>query len=222
MAIVKAMQETAILADFIVIDGGEGGTGAAPLEFVDHVGTPLREGLVFAHNCLIGAGLRNEIKLGASGRIVTAFDIARTLALGADWCNSARGFMFALGCVQSLSCHTDHCPTGIATQDALRQKALVVPLKAERVRRFHESTLKALAELIGAAGHSDPHDLLPAQVMKRIAAQEIKSFAEIYPRLAPNELLNGAQDPFYAKAWAAANPRSFVPNDTQVHLSIIA
>jgi glutamate synthase domain-containing protein 2 len=212
MAIVKAMQETGIVADFIVIDGAEGGTGAAPLEFVDHVGSPLREGLVFVHNCLVGAGLRDQIKLGASGRIITAFDMARILVLGADWCNSARGFMFALGCVQSLSCHTDHCPAGVATQNALRQKALVVPLKAERVHRFQTSTLKALAELIGAAGHKHPRDLTPAHVMKRISALEIKSFAAIYPHLEPNELLTGTRDAFYAKAWAAANSQSFIPN----------
>ena len=152
MGICKAMLETGIRPDFIVVDGTEGGTGAAPLEFVDHIGTPMREGLLFAHNCLVGAGLRDTIRLGVAGRIVTGFDIARVLALGADWCNAARGFMFALGCVQSQSCHTDHCPTGVATQDPLRQRALVVPDKAERVRRFHDNTLVALAELVGAAG----------------------------------------------------------------------
>ncbi len=123
MAICKAMLETGIRPDFIVIDGSEGGTGAAPLEFVDHVGTPLREGLVFAHNCLVGVGLRQSIRLGASGRIITGFDMARLLALGADWCNAARGFMFALGCVQAQSCHTDRCPTGVATQNPWRQRA---------------------------------------------------------------------------------------------------
>src|SRR5262249_55540151 len=106
MALCKAMLETGIRPDFIVIDGSEGGTGAAPLEFVDHVGMPLREGLVLAHNCLVGAGLRQSVRLGASGRVVTGFDIARLLALGADWCNTARGFMFALGCIQAQSCHT--------------------------------------------------------------------------------------------------------------------
>src|SRR5215470_4769432 len=117
MGVCKAMLETGIRPDFIVIDGSEGGTGAAPLEFVDHVGTPLREGLVLAHNCLVGTGLRQSIRLGASGRVVTAFDIARLLALGADWCNAARGFMFALGCIQAQSCHTDRCPTGVSTQN---------------------------------------------------------------------------------------------------------
>ena len=139
------MLATGITPDFIVIDGGEGGTGAAPVEFTDHVGVPLQEALLLAHNTLVGAKLRDKVKLGASGKIVTAFDIVRTLALGADWCNSARGFMFALGCIQSQSCHTDRCPTGIATQDKLRQRALVVPDKAERVANFHRNTLKAVS-----------------------------------------------------------------------------
>ena len=117
------MLETGILPDFIVVDGAEGGTGAAPLEFMDHIGMPLREGLSFVHNALVGVGLRDRIRLGASGKIITAFDIARAMALGADWCNAARGFMFALGCIQSLACHTDRCPTGVATQDPTRASA---------------------------------------------------------------------------------------------------
>src|SRR5262245_6851189 len=141
MAICKAMVETKISPDFIVIDGSEGGTGAAPLEFVDHIGTPLREGLVLAHNCLVGVGLRPNIRLGGSGRIVTGFDMARVLALGADWCNVARGFMFALGCVQAQSCHTDRCPSGVATQNPLRQRALVVETKAERVAKFQHNKI---------------------------------------------------------------------------------
>jgi glutamate synthase domain-containing protein 2 len=213
MAICKAMRETGILADFIVVDGTEGGTGAAPLEFVDHVGTPLREGLVFAHNCLTGAGLRDKLRIGASGRIVTAFDMARILALGADWCNAARGFMFALGCIQSQSCHTDRCPTGVTTQDALRQRALVVPDKAERVRHFHQSTLIALAELIGAAGLSHPRELRPAHILKRLSPLEVKSFAEIYPALGVGDLVNGAPSAHYAQSWAMADPRSFAPRD---------
>ena len=127
MAIVKAMLETSVRPDFIVVDGAEGGTGAAPLEFSDHIGVPMREGLLFVHNVLVGAGLRDRVKIGAAGRIVSAFDIASVLAIGADWANAARGFMFALGCVQSLSCNTNRCPTGVATQDPLRQRALVVP-----------------------------------------------------------------------------------------------
>ena len=209
MAICKAMLDTGTRPDFIVIDGTEGGTGAAPLEFVDHVGTPLREGLTFAHNCLVGAGLRSSIRLGAAGRIVTAFDMARVLALGADWCNAARGFMFALGCIQSQSCHTDRCPTGVATQDALRQHALVVPDKAERVRQFHDSTLKALGELVGAAGLAHPRELRRMHIQRRVSPTEVRSFAEIYPTLGDGELLNGCGDPGYARHWAFADPSSF-------------
>jgi glutamate synthase domain-containing protein 2 len=211
MAIVKAMLETGITPDFIVIDGKEGGTGAAPLEFADHLGTPLREGLTFAHNCLLGAGLRDRIRIGASGRIVTAFDMVRVLALGADWCNSARGFMFALGCVQSLSCHTDHCPTGIATQNKLRQKALVVPDKAERVRRFHASTLEALADLIAAAGATHPADITRHQIMQRNAQGEVRSFGEAYSELALGALLDGRAPDWYARHWAMADGSSFRP-----------
>lgn len=149
MAIVKAMIETGIRPDFIVVDGAKGGTGAAPLEFADHLGLPLREGLLFVHNTLVGAGLRQHIRIGASGKVVSAFDIASLLAIGADWTNAARGFMFAIGCIQSLSCNTNRCPVGVATQDPQRQRALVVPDKAERVHRFHHNTMHALAENAG-------------------------------------------------------------------------
>ena len=150
--IAKAMHETGIVPDFIVVDGAEGGTGAAPLEFCDHVGAPLQEGLLLVHNTLVGLGLRDRVKIGCAGKVVSAFDIARMLALGADWCNSARGFMFALGCVQAQTCHTGNCPTGVATQDAKRQQALDVPSKAERVHHYHRNTLMALKELVQAAG----------------------------------------------------------------------
>ena len=161
LAIAKAMTETGIYPDFIVVDGSEGGTGAAPLEFVDHIGMPLREGLMFVHNTLVGLNIRERIKIGASGKITAAFDLARTLAIGADWCNAARGFMFALGCIQSQNCHTDRCPTGVATQDPIRQRALVVPDKAQRVFNFHRSTIEALAEVIAAAGLDHPSELQP-------------------------------------------------------------
>jgi glutamate synthase domain-containing protein 2 len=214
MAICKAMLETGILADFVVVDGTEGGTGAAPLEFVDHVGTPLREGLVFAHNCLVGAGLRDRIRLGAAGRIVTGFDMARILALGADWCNAARGFMFALGCIQSQSCHTDRCPTGVATQNQLRQRALVVPDKAERVRHFHDSTLEALGDLVGAGGLGHPSELRPWHILKRLSPSRVESFAEVYTFLEPGELLAGSSDAKYARHWAMADAGSFSPIET--------
>ena len=152
LAICKAMLQTGIYPDFIVVDGNEGGTGAAPLEFMDHLGMPMREGVNFVHNALIGINARDRIRIGAAGKVATAFDMARAMAIGADWCNSARGFMFALGCIQSLSCHTDQCPTGVTTQDPLRARALVVPHKIDRVYNYHHATLHALAELLAAAG----------------------------------------------------------------------
>jgi glutamate synthase domain-containing protein 2 len=205
------MVETGIAPDFIVIDGAEGGTGAAPLEFMDHVGMPLREGLSFAHNALIGIGLRDQIKLGASGKIASAFDVARALALGADWCNAARGFMFAIGCIQSLSCHTDHCPTGVATQDPTRQRALRVPDKAPRVHQFHAATLEALNELVAAAGLAHPSELRAEHFSRRITPSVVKSFAELYPPLTPCALLTGTDDPRFAEAWAMADAHNFAP-----------
>ncbi len=209
LAICKAMLETEIYPDFIVVDGKEGGTGAAPLEFTDHLGMPLREGLNFVHNALVGINARDRIKLGASGKIISAFDIARVLALGADWCNSARGFMFALGCIQSLSCHTDRCPTGVSTQDRSRQRALVVPDKVERVRNFHHATLELLAELVAAAGLDHPTELSPAHFSRRVSPHEVKSFAELYPTLKPGELIAGSSDKRYAMAWAMASAKEF-------------
>ena len=209
LAVCKAMVETQIYPDFIVIDGKEGGTGAAPLEFTDHLGMPLREGLNFVHNALIGINTRDRIKLGASGKIVSAFDIARVMALGADWCNSARGFMFALGCIQSQSCHTDRCPTGVTTQDRSRQRALVVPDKAERVFNFHRATIEALAELVGAAGLDHPTEFAPAHFSRRVSANEVKSFAELYPLLEPGELLTGSHDKRFEMSWAMASAKEF-------------
>ena len=156
LAVVKAMLAMDVTPDFIVIDGGEGGTGAAPAELSNHVGLPLNEGLSFVHNALVGVGLRDRIRLGASGKLVTGFDFCRAFAIGADYALCARGFMFAVGCIQSRSCHTNRCPTGVATQDQLRQRALVVADKAPRVANFHKNTLRALAELLGSAGLSHP------------------------------------------------------------------
>jgi len=209
LAICKAMLETETYPDFIVVDGTEGGTGAAPLEFTDHVGMPLREGLNFVHNALIGISARDRIKIGASGKIASAFDIARAIALGADWCNSARGFMFALGCIQSQSCHTDRCPTGVSTQDRNRQRALVVPDKSERVYNFHRATMEALAELVGAAGLDHPTEFGPVHFSRRVSAHEVKTFAELYPTLREGELLSGTPDKRFAAAWAMANAGEF-------------
>jgi glutamate synthase domain-containing protein 2 len=208
--IAKAMHETGLAPDFIVVDGGEGGTGAAPLEFTDHVGAPLREALMLVHNTLVGLGLRERVKLGASGKIVTAFDLARTLALGADFCNSARGFMFALGCIQAQSCHTGRCPTGVTTQDPLRQRALVVPDKAERVYQFHLNTLKALRELIAAAGLAHPRELGPEHVIRRVSSTEVRSLAALHVWARPGELLSGTPEtPVFKVFWEAARSDSF-------------
>lgn len=212
LGICKAMVETSITPDFIVVDGKEGGTGAAPLEFADHMGMPLREGLNFVHNALRGIGLRDRISIGASGQIVTAFDMARVIALGADWCNSARAFMFAVGCIQSQSCHTDRCPVGVATQDQHRQRAVVVPDKAERVRNFHRATLHSLAELVAAAGLDHPLQFQLEHFSRRISAREVVSFAELYPPLDDGVLITGTADPRFRDAWARAQADSFAPS----------
>jgi glutamate synthase domain-containing protein 2 len=209
LGICKAMLETGLYPDFIVVDGKEGGTGAAPLEFLDHLGMPLREGLNFVHNALVGIGARERIRIGASGKIVTAFDIARAMALGADWCNSARGFMFALGCIQSLSCHNDRCPTGVTSQDPMRSRALVVPDKIERVYNFHRSTLGTLAELTAAAGLAHPRDFKAVHFCRRVAAHEVASFADLYPALRPGELLLGTTDARFREAWSMARADTF-------------
>ena len=209
LAICKAMLETEIYPDFIVVDGKEGGTGAAPLEFADHLGMPLREGLSFVHNALIGINVRDRIRLGASGKIISAFDIARVMALGADWCNSARGFMFALGCIQSQSCHTDRCPTGVSTQDRARQRALVVPDKSERVYNFHRATVESLAELVAAAGLEHPNEFAPAHFSRRVSPHDVMSFAQLYPTLQPGELVAGSGDKRFEIPWAMASAKEF-------------
>lgn len=190
-AIAKAMQQSEILPDFIVVDGGEGGTGAAPLEFSDHVGMPLREALMIVHQTLVGLNLRSEIKIGAAGKVITGFDIARTLAIGADWCNAARGFMFAVGCIQSQSCHTDRCPTGVATQDPSRQKGLDPLDKSDRVYHFQKNTVKALAELLAASGLTHPEQLGPEHIIRRVSTNSVLPLSKVYPQLKPGSLLHG-------------------------------
>jgi glutamate synthase domain-containing protein 2 len=165
--IVQAMIESKLKPDFIVVDGSEGGTGSAPVEYIDHVGMPMRDGLRLIHSTLVGVNLRSDIKIGAAGKIISAFDMVRVISLGADWCNSARGFMFALGCIQSRTCNTDFCPTGVATQDSSRQKALNPLDKGDRVHHFHKNTLHAFSELLTAAGIKNSTDLSPALIMKR-------------------------------------------------------
>lgn len=212
MAIAKAMVKTGILPDFIVVDGKEGGTGAAPLEFSNHIGVPLREGLMFVHNTLVGVNLRDKIRIGASGKLISAFDIASTMAIGADWVNSARGFMFAIGCIQAQACHTNKCPTGVTTQDPLRQRALVVPDKAERVYNYHRNTMKALAEMLAAMGLSHPCLLEPRFLVHRLSATEIKLYSQMHVFLKPGELLSGeVSGEFYQRMWQLAQADTFEP-----------
>lgn len=205
----KAMIETDISPDFIVIDGAEGGTGAAPLEFTDHIGMPLRDGLSFVNSALIATGLRNSIKIGAAGKITSAFDMVRVMALGADWCNAARGFMFAIGCLQSQSCHTDKCPVGVATQSASLQRALVVGDKAERVQNFHANTLAALAEVIGASGLTHPQQIRPDLLHRRVSATETRSYDELYPLPRMNSLILGGASEELIKLWEFASATQF-------------
>ena len=212
-AMVKAMLASGITPDFIVVDGSEGGTGAAPVEFTDHVGSPLQEGLLLVHNTLRGAGLRGRIRLGCAGKVVSAFDITRMMALGADWCNSARGFMFALGCIQAQSCHTGRCPTGVTTQDPVRQRSLVVPDKAVRVYNFHQQTLHALQELVQAAGLQHPSDITAHHIVRRGSDHRVSSLAQLIPSQLPEGALLKADlsglPLIYSQHWPAAVAGSF-------------
>jgi len=159
----------------------------------------------------VGINVRERIRIAASGKVISAFDIARAMALGADWCNAARGFMFALGCIQSQSCHTDRCPTGVATQDPARQRALVVPDKLTRVANFHAATMQSLVELTAAAGLDHPSQFGLHHFSRRVSPREVMSYAQLYPPLRPGELLSGTSDGRYEAAWAMASAESFQP-----------
>jgi glutamate synthase domain-containing protein 2 len=208
-AVCKAMLQTGILPDFIAVDGAEGGTGAAPIEFSDNIGVPIREGVVFVHNSLRGIGVRDKVRVAAAGKLVTAYEIAAAMSLGADWINSARGFMFALGCIQAQSCHTNECPVGVATQDPRLARALVVGPKAERVHHFHKNTVEALAEVIAAAGLEHPSELTPKLLFQRISPTDIRSFATLYSRLKEGQLLEGQATELMQPYWDAASAESF-------------
>ena len=205
LAVVKAMLEVGTAPDFITVDGGEGGTGAAPLEFANSLGMPGRDALVFVANALTGAGLRDRIRVVYSGKVFSAFHIIRALALGADSCNSARGMMFALGCIQALRCNSNHCPTGITTQNPRLVKGLHVPSKAERVQRFHQATIPAFLEMLAAMALDDPADLRPDHIYRRVGDLEVRSMAEIYRFLEPGQLLSDERpDCVLTREWAAA------------------
>lgn len=206
-AICKAMRETGITPDFVSVDGGEGGTGAAPLEFSNSIGMPARDAWIFVHSALRGVGLREQVKLVASGKILTGFDMLRALAIGADVCASARGMMLALGCIQALRCNTDRCPTGVATQNPALAKGLVVGGKSVRVRNYHEQTVRSFLELLGALGLEHPDELRPHHVFRRIDDTLVRNFAELYDLLEPEQLLRDADVPEPLRDdWRAASP----------------
>jgi len=203
------MLETGLLPDFITIDGAEGGTGAAPSEFSDRLGVPLREGLLFANNALMGCGLRDQMRLAASGKRLSAFDIAIAMAMGADWCNAARPFMFAVGCIQAQTCHTNQCPVGVCTQDPKLYRALVVKRKANGVYHFHRRTLESLAEFTSAAGLEDPREFAPHHIYERIGPTEAKCLDQIHERVEPGALLEGRAPDELQRQWERADGRSF-------------
>ena len=218
MAIIKAMLETGIYLDYIVVDGAEGGTGAAPLELTNHVGMPLLDGLIVVRNALVGSALHHQVRLAASGKIHSGTHIAECMAIGADWCNAARAFMFAIGCIQAQRCHTGTCPSGVATQDPARQRRLVPEVQAERVRNFHDATVHALMDIVAAAGLEHPRALRPHHVYHRVSVSKSLPLDRIWEFLPEGALLEEPGKTSYAFWWRAADPESFKP---RLDLSVV-
>ncbi|BFT30357.1 FMN-binding glutamate synthase family protein [Alteromonas sp. D210916BOD_24] len=211
IAMCKAMVEKGITPDFITVDGGEGGTGAAPLEYTNSVGFPLREALAFVDDCLVGFDLREKVKIIASGKIITAFQLVKNLSLGADICNSARGMMLALGCVQSLSCNTNKCPTGVATQDEKLARGLNVEDKYERVYRFHKKTIHALMDLLSSTGHVRTSELNRTHIFRRVDQCRIARYDEIFPLVKRGSFLTDDIPERFRLHVQEANASSFMP-----------
>lgn len=209
LAICKAMLKTNILPDFITVDGAEGGTGAAPVEYVNFIGTPLEAGLVFVHNALVGINVRDKIRIICSGKVANGFDLLTNIALGADMCNAARSMMMAAGCLQTKQCNANTCPTGVATQNKRLQYGLVVDQKKYQVANFHKNTMKSFLEMVGSLGLDNPSDLKPSHIMKRVSLQEVKSFNEIYEYLTPGQLLGPDIPASYKVHWEMADPEKF-------------
>ncbi|MFC8454791.1 FMN-binding glutamate synthase family protein [Kitasatospora sp. NPDC057223] len=208
LAVCKAMLAEDVTPDFIIVDGAEGGTGAAPLEFADNMGMPLTEGLLTVHNALLGTGLRDRVRIGVSGKVATGSDLVKRLLQGADYTNSARAMMFAVGCIQAQRCHTNTCPTGVTTQDPRRARALDVGDKSQRVHRFQEATVRSALQIMAAMGVDDPAQLRPHMLQRRTDPQTVRSWAELYPELAPGQLINDAPEA-WAPDWRAADPEHF-------------
>ena len=209
MSIVKAMQKTGIKPDFITVDGAEGGTGAAPFEFSDSLGLPLVEGLNFVHNVLVGADLREDIRLIASGKVATGFDVLAKMALGADMINMARPMMFAIGCIQARRCDTNNCPSGVATQDPRRGAAVDIKLRSQHVKNFHAATLSSLGELLGAMGHYDPSELTPSEIFRRLDKGQAMSYAQLLPQFEAGQLTNDKVPEKFKADWSLASAEHF-------------
>ena len=215
-AICKAMVQTGIYVDYITVDGGEGGTGASPQEFSNAVGMPLREAVAFVYDVLTGFGLKKHIKIIASGKVVSGFDLIKNIALGADLCNSARGMMFAIGCIQALECNTNTCPTGVATQDPSLMKGLVVEDKKTRVFNYHRLTVASAIELLGAAGLRHPYQLTRAYINRRISPNVMQSYIETFPYIPEGSLLKTPYPSKYELGMALSTAKSFAPTDYKV------
>lgn len=198
-----------------MIDGAEGGTGAAPAEYEDHMGTPLTEGLMMVHDALVGCGLRDRIKLGASGKVSTGSDIVKRLAQGADYTNAARTMMMAVGCIQSPRCHTNECPVGVATQNPKRSRALDVPDKTERVYRYQHAVVAEAQRLLASMGLTSPDEVGPHQLVRRVDHHTSRSYAELFEWLAPGQLLDEPPEA-WATDWARADPDSFRPASVMI------
>ena len=209
VALCKAMLERGSGPDYLAVDGSEGGTGAAPLELSNAVGTPLREGLLLAHNVLVGSGLRERVRVIASGKVVDGFDIASRLAIGADACHSARAMMFAMGCIQARRCHRNNCPTGITTHRHWRERGLDIDDKARRVARYHQRTIEQFLRLLAAAGLHDPDALTPDRIWKRTSLNTARSYRELYEFIEPGALVAGDVHGPLGDAWRDARPDHF-------------
>ncbi|HET9102457.1 MAG TPA: FMN-binding glutamate synthase family protein [Solirubrobacteraceae bacterium] len=216
LAICKAMVQEGTTPDFIIVDGSEGGTGAAPAEYEDHMGTPLTEGLMMLHNALVGCGLRDRIKIGCSGKVATGSDIVKRLAQGADYCNAARAMMMATGCIQSQRCNTNQCPVGVATQDPKRSRALNIPDKTERVYQYQKAAVAEAARLVASMGLHDPAEVTPYHLVRRVDHVTTRNYGELFQWLRPGELLE-SPPPLWAHAWERADPDSFAPRAIAAH-----